>query len=356
MKIDRGEVGIMGKSASLVGIYAMLLTVGAIAQTTVTTAGGATNSVPKFSGSGTIVNSAITEANGNVGIGTPSPLHKLDLMGGFIDVETNSGQYTSSQIDGISSPITTVGLGALFAGDLILRSYWGVSVDLNNGNYGDSGAAPYTRIPDTSSFTINSRTSSTAFQTLLTVRNSGNTGIGTTTPGAKLEVNGNVKLTNGSGASITFADNTVQSTAWTGTLCGGDYAESVDVSGDHSKYEPGDVLVLSDDSGSDVSKSSHPYSTMVGGIYATKPGLVGRRQKGEKSDAEIPMAMVGIVPTKVSAENGPIRRGDLLVTSSTVGHAMKGTDPSRMLGAIVGKALGSLDSGAGVIEVLVSLQ
>ena len=68
------------------------------------------------------------------------------------------------------------------------------------------------------------------------------------------------------------------------------------------------------------------------------------------------MAMVGIVPTKVSAENGPIKRGDLLVTSSTVGYAMKGTDRSRMLGAIVGKAMANLGSGKGVIEVLVTLQ
>jgi hypothetical protein len=35
---------------------------------------------------------------------------------------------------------------------------------------------------------------------------------------------------------------------------------------------------------------------------------------------------------------------------------MKGTDRSKMLGAVVGKALGSLDSGMGVIEVLVTLQ
>ena len=91
------------------------------------------------------------------------------------------------------------------------------------------------------------------------------------------------------------------------------------------------MLVLSSDSGSDVSKSSQAYSTLVAGIYSTKPGVIGRRQIGEKSDTEIPMAMVGIVPTKVSAENGPIRRGDLLVTSSTEGYAMRGTDQSRML-------------------------
>jgi hypothetical protein len=68
------------------------------------------------------------------------------------------------------------------------------------------------------------------------------------------------------------------------------------------------------------------------------------------------MAMVGVVPTKVSAENGPIRKGDLLVTASMPGYAMKGTDRSRMLGAVLGKAMGSLDSGIGVIEVLVTLQ
>lgn len=66
--------------------------------------------------------------------------------------------------------------------------------------------------------------------------------------------------------------------------------------------------------------------------------------------------MVGIVPTKVSTENGPIKRGDLLVTSATLGYAMKGTDRGLLTGAIVGKALESLDSGTGVIEVLVSLQ
>jgi hypothetical protein len=68
------------------------------------------------------------------------------------------------------------------------------------------------------------------------------------------------------------------------------------------------------------------------------------------------MAMIGIVPTKVTAENGPIHRGDLLVTSSKSGYAMKGTDRSRMLGAVIGKAMGSLDSGTGTIEVLVTLQ
>ena len=46
-----------------------------------------------------------------------------------------------------------------------------------------------------------------------------------------------------------------------------------------------------------------------------------------------------------SAENGAIHPGDLLVTSSLPGHAMMGTDRSRMMGAVVGKSLGSLELG-----------
>jgi hypothetical protein len=71
---------------------------------------------------------------------------------------------------------------------------------------------------------------------------------------------------------------------------------------------------------------------------------------------EVPMAVVGIVPCRVSAENGPIEMGDLLVASSSPGHAMKGTDRNKMLGAVVGKALEHLQEGKGVIEVLVTLQ
>ena len=35
---------------------------------------------------------------------------------------------------------------------------------------------------------------------------------------------------------------------------------------------------------------------------------------------------------------------------------MKGTDLTRTLGAVIGKAIGHLDSGVGVIEAVVTLQ
>jgi len=52
---------------------------------------------------------------------------------------------------------------------------------------------------------------------------------------------------------------------------------------------------------------------------------------------------------------GSVQPGDLLVTSSTPGHAMKG-GPNPPVGTVIGKALGSLESDTGVIEMLVMLQ
>lgn len=104
--------------------------------------------------------------------------------------------------------------------------------------------------------------------------------------------------------------------------------------------------------------SETSYSTLVAGVYSTKPGVVASEHRVDESPLgnEVPLAIVGIVPCKVTAENGPIAAGDLLVSSSTPGRAMKGTDRARMLGAVVGKALEPLRNGAGVIRVLVTLQ
>jgi len=70
----------------------------------------------------------------------------------------------------------------------------------------------------------------------------------------------------------------------------------------------------------------------------------------------VPMGVVGVIPTKVSGENGPIQRGDLLVTSSTPGHAMRAGDQAAV-GTTIGKALETFDGrGTGVIKVLVSIR
>ena len=139
-----------------------------------------------------------------------------------------------------------------------------------------------------------------------------------------------------------------------------DLAEVFEVEGIAPEYEPGDVLVISANVDRAVVKCDQPYSSRVVGVYATKPGVrLGTPIEGRT----VPMGVVGVIPTKVSGENGPIKRGDLLVTSSTPGHAMK-ADPVVIngieiypSGTILGKALEPFDRpGTGMIEVLVNTQ
>jgi hypothetical protein len=117
--------------------------------------------------------------------------------------------------------------------------------------------------------------------------------------------------------------------------------------------EPGDVLVIGPDG--KLTKSTEPYQPTVVGVYSTKPGFVGGHPVEGALAGEIPLAVVGVVPVKVSTENGAIKPGDLLVASSISGYAMKaGSNPPQ--GTVIGKALEKLDAGTGVIKMLATLQ
>jgi hypothetical protein len=139
---------------------------------------------------------------------------------------------------------------------------------------------------------------------------------------------------------------------------GSDYAESVQVNGSTDQYEPGDVLAIDRGDRGHFQKAAEPYTTRVAGVYSTKPGVLGSQHGLGTAEfqSEIPLAMTGIVPCKVTTENGAIHRGDLLVSSSRAGYAMRGTDRIRMTGAVIGKALESLQTGDGTISILVTLQ
>lgn len=126
-----------------------------------------------------------------------------------------------------------------------------------------------------------------------------------------------------------FADG-----AYTGPA---DFAEMTRVADGAESVEAGDVVVIDPDAFRSVVVSGESHSRLVAGVYSTRPGFVGSEREfvgaigpaGERIPLkradmaelydEVPVAVVGIVPCKVSTENGPIRPGDLLVTSNVPG-------------------------------------
>jgi hypothetical protein len=84
-----------------------------------------------------------------------------------------------------------------------------------------------------------------------------------------------------------------------------------------------------------VRKSAKPYDSGVLGVISTEPAMRIGGQDLDGSGMPVFLALLGRIPVMVSDENGPIRPGDLLTSSSTPGVAMRATKP----GAIIGQAL-----------------
>jgi hypothetical protein len=142
------------------------------------------------------------------------------------------------------------------------------------------------------------------------------------------------------------------------TNSGADLAEAFDVEGSSAGYEPGDVLLISTTADRTLTKSNEAYSSLVAGVYATKPGVLLTEESASISalSGKVPMGVVGVIPTKVCGDGGPIHRGDILVTSSRPGYAMKADLNKLKPGQAIGKALEEFNGTTGKIKVLVNVK
>lgn len=97
-------------------------------------------------------------------------------------------------------------------------------------------------------------------------------------------------------------------------------------------------------------KSTKAYDSQILGIVSTAPGKILDDGIGRNFGRAIPIALSGRVPVKVTAENGPIKVGDLITSSSVAGVGMKATKS----GVIVGQAMtGYSGDGIGMVFVFV---
>jgi len=275
-------------------------------------------------------------ASGYVGIGTSTPgriLHIHDQHFSYAHM-TNSASG-SSGTDGLSLGLRD----APDAGYIRLRENWPFDIYTND-------------------------------LQRLRVAADGNIGIGTTNATDKLTIQGGsgnliACYPDGSraaGAAVfrvesdgdVYADGTAYAANFiTGSA---DVAERINVS---EWVEAGDVVEIDPEHAGFFRKASGLYSRRVAGIISTSPGVILGNDinptTDQWDDGRPVLAIAGRVPVKASTENGPIAVGDLLVSSSVPGIAMKG-DPAVSIGAVVGKAMEPLESGEGIIMSQVTLR
>jgi len=183
------------------------------------------------------------------------------------------------------------------------------------------------------------------------------------TPDPVASGGGAVHVLNDAGATTLLLDGDFEGTGKGRVVCdsieirgGADLVEGFDAGG--ATHAPGTVMALDPADPERLIASSSAYDRRVVGIVSgaggVQPGV--HLSQRDRLDGELPIALTGRVYVRCSAENGAIEPGDLLTTSSLEGHAMRASDPTRAFGAVIGKALGSLDADTGLVLVLVGLQ
>ncbi len=235
--------------------------------------------------------------SGNVGIGTAAPTARLQVRGGRVYVDSDNFGGTPT----IDMAIGDTDTGLNSAGDGQLDVY------SNNSK-------------------------------IMSIRNDA-VGIGTDVPGTKLDVAGTTRT---------------EVLIITG---GADVAEPFPIS-NSEEIPKGSVVVIDEDNPGQLKLSDCPYDKRVAGVVSgaggINPGLTLSQQG--ITDEGINVALSGRVYVLADCSNGAINPGDMLTTSSTPGYAMKATDRERSYGAVIGKAMSSLEEGRGLVLALVNLQ
>ncbi len=217
-------------------------------------------------------------------------------------------------------------------------------------------------------------------------------GLGADSPTHKLDVGGAINLLKGSTGKAIFV-NGVEALWYNGDYFswgyGGNknyFADAVDIGGaldvngrtktktleivggsDGAEYfnvladeelDAGSLVIIDNTQDDKLKISEEPYDTRLAGIISgaggVQPGIV-LQQKGVLEGNQL-ISIWGRVKVKATTENGSIKPGDLLTSSSLKGHVMKATKRKKSRGAIIGRALSSLESGEGLVLVLIQPQ
>jgi len=296
---------------------------GSLVNASVSIKAGATQNWASGSARGTYLSISITPNNsitlteamridhtGNVGIGTTSPYAKLSVV----------GEVVGSYFTATSTTATTTLAGGLNVGS------GGLVYDRSTGNVGVGTAAPGAKIDIYKS---------APQPTDLMFQISTSTGVA-----LKIQADGAV-----------YSDNAYSS-------AGADYAEYFFTR--DAGLKPGEAVCVDVENENAVKRCSRPADSNVMGIVSTKPAIIGNT-KGSAGGSYAIVGLLGQVPAKASAANGEIRPGDSLTPAAEPGYIMRANAGD----STVGVALEALTSpqpspsqgegaATGMINILIS--
>jgi hypothetical protein len=160
------------------------------------------------------------DSSGNLGIGTASPSSKLDIYNGGINVDTTGGTLTATRYNsgsGSSLILLQKSQSATIGTQSALSNGYGIGGIITKGSDGTSfinttaissevdGTVSTNSVPSRITFSTNS--GSTSYSERMRINSSGNVGIGTTNPTAKLQVEGTFSVRSSSTQSFNDSVN-----------------------------------------------------------------------------------------------------------------------------------------------------
>jgi hypothetical protein len=311
------------------------------------------------------------DTSGNVGIGVTGPIGRVEAAaGGSSHIallgtgdDTSSGRAIVGRLGSSTScpgaPYAVGGCTATAGGDGVRGSSPnGIGVLGDSNSRGVVGTLGGSSCPG--SYAVGACAGSAVADGLVARTDVAANGPTAAAVHAFNDAGGDLFIGEASGSRVARIDGSGKGFFDGGTQTGGaDYAESMPADS-VARLHPGDVLAIDPQHGNRVQLSSVPSSPLVLGVYSTRPSVlaVGKHRLGDSLAGEVPVALLGVVPTRVTVQNGPIRAGDLLTTSSRPGYAMRAPHVAvngitiYSTGTILGKALTPLKGGQGIIEVL----
>ena len=308
------------------------------------------------------------------GITLSTAISDLKFQGTADDADKLGGVTAANYLRSNANDTTSGTLGVINDSGLTIGSDSDITITVDS-----SGAIISNVVQDTDiSFKVNDGGVTTTVMTI--DGTTSQVGIGTTSPTAKLEVDGTIKATsvetsvsgNVTGNLTSSGANTMGTLTMSGTLTSraiapdtdasynigtsllgystvfakatsAQYADLAEVYESDAEYEVGTVVVFGGEK--EITQSIIGNDTAVAGVISENPAYL----MNSKADG-LPVALVGKVKCKVA---GHINKGDMLSTHASLhGVAKKAHDPAP--GTIIGKALENYDSTEiGTINIVV---